>query len=299
MKLANIAGRAALIAPDGTAHDVHTLSESRFGPDLPDLFSAWEQVAKWADTLSPLSEGTVFTAADLGAPSPQPRQIVAFGLNYADHAAESGFEAPTGLPPAFPKFVSSLSGPVTTVVLPAGGKTDWEVELVVVIGSAIDGAISEDSAWDHVAGVTAGQDLSDRATQFSTPAPQFGLGKSFPGFTPTGPWIVTPDELRDRNDVALSCSLDGKQMQQGSTKNLLVPIPRLLAGLSQIISLYPGDLIFTGTPEGVGVGRDPQVFIQPGQELVTIIEGVGELRQRFVQAGSTEKPTRLVPAAAS
>ncbi|MEU6147489.1 fumarylacetoacetate hydrolase family protein [Streptomyces sp. NPDC047081] len=292
MKLANLEGRAVLIASDGTAHDIHELSGARFGPDPASLFPLWDEVSQWAAQLDELADGIVVDDAKLGPPSPLPRQIIAFGLNYADHAQESGFEAPAGLPPVFPKFVSSLSGPVTTVALPEDGRIDWEVELVVVIGRPIDGPISERDAWDHVAGVMAGQDISDRATQFSTPAPQFGLGKSFPGFAPTGPWIVTPDELPDREDVELGCTLDGTQMQTGSTKQLLVPIPRLLAGLSGIISLYPGDLVFTGTPEGVGVGREPQLFIQPGQELVTSVAGVGELRQRFVRPESGHESAR-------
>lgn len=290
MKLANLAGRASLIGIDGTAHDVHRLSAGKWGPDASALYADWDAFGAWAAEAGELAGGTVVDPALLGAPSPQPRQILAFGLNYAAHAAESGFDAPADLPPVFPKFVSSLSGPDTTVVIPAGAKMDWEVELVAIIGRAIDHPITEDEAWDYVAGVTAGQDLSDRSTQFSTPAPQFGLGKSFPGFAPTGPHLVTVDELADPNDVSLRCTLDGEVMQEGSTAKLLVSIPRLLVGLSGIVSLYPGDLVFTGTPQGVGVGRDPQVFIQPGQELITTIGGVGELRQTFVAAGTDGAP---------
>ncbi|OYN99816.1 fumarylacetoacetate hydrolase family protein [Enemella evansiae] len=295
MKIANLNGRAVLVAPDGTATDVQKASDGRFGPSAADLYPVWAEFSDWAATAQ-VGDGEQVQPEQLGAPSPAPTQIVAFGINYADHATESGFDSPVALPPVFPKFVSSLSGPVTTVALPEGGQTDWEVELVAVIGRGTEGrTISEDEAWDHVAGVTVGQDISDRASQFSTPAPQFGMGKSFPGFAPTGPWLVTVDELPNRDDLELQCTLDGQTMQKGRTSNLIYSVPQLIAGLSGVITLYPGDLVFTGTPEGVGLGRDPQVFIQPGQELVTSIEGIGELRQKFVASGEGgAKPVRTL-----
>ena len=286
MKLANLDGRAALITATGRAVDVHKASDGRFGPDPAPLYDDWSAFAEWATAVSLEEDDAVdVDPAALGAPSPGPRQIVAIGLNYTAHAAESGFDAPTGLPPVFPKFVSSLTGPVTEVVLPEGGHTDWEIELVAVIGR-VTSQVSEQDAWDHVAGVTAGQDLSERVTQLQGPAPQFGLGKSFPGFAPTGPWLVTPDELPDRDDLELRCELDGETVQQGRTSNLIVPVARLVAELSRVITLYPGDLLFTGTPDGVGLGRDPQRYVAAGQTLVSTIEGVGELRQTFVAGGA-------------
>ncbi len=297
MKLANLDGRAVLITtagPDAAeprAVDVHKASDGRFGPDPAGLFADWSAFLDWAlsaQTDDP--ENTIgFDVAELGAPSPAPRQIFAIGLNYTAHAAESGFEAPSGLPPVFPTFVSSLTGPVTEVGRPEGGNTDWEVELVAVIGRTAS-HVSEADAWDHVAGVTVGQDISERVTQLRGPAPQFGLGKSFPGFSPTGPWLVTADELPDRDDLALRCDLDGENVQLGRTSNLIVPVPRLVAELSKVVTLYPGDLIFTGTPEGVGLGRDPQRFIEAGQTLVSTIEGIGELRQTFVAASAGGEP---------
>ena len=282
MKLANLDGRAALITVDDLAVDVHKASDGRFGPDLAPIYADWEEFRAWADT-APLDDAVPFDDTALGGPSPEPRQILAIGLNYTEHAAESGFEAPEGLPPVFPKFVSSLTGPVTEVVLPEGGNTDWEVEHVAVIGRTA-WQVSEADAWDHVAGVTVGQDLSERVTQLSGPAPQFGLGKSFPGFSPTGPWLVTTDELTDRDDIGLRCELDGEVLQDGRTSQLIVSVPRLVAELSRVITLYPGDLIFTGTPAGVGVGREPQRFVAAGQTLVSSVDGVGELRQTFVAA---------------
>lgn len=293
MKLANLDGRAVLVGPNGRALDLHAASDGRFGPDPADLFAQWDEVTAWAAQADLTSADLEVDPARLGAPSPRPRQIIAFGINYSAHAAESGFDAPTSLPPVFPKFTSALTGPVTTVGLPEGGETDWEVELVAVIGRGTEGrTISADEAWDHVAGVTVGQDISDRASQFSTPAAQFGLGKSFPGFCPTGPWLVTTDELPDRDDLALSCVIDGETMQSDRTKQLIFTVPQLIAGLSGVVTLHPGDLVFTGTPEGVGLGRDPKVFLKAGQEMVSTIEGIGELRQRFVRAG--EQGTKVV-----
>lgn len=280
MRLINLRGRAALQTSETTAVDLAEASEGRFGPDPAAVYEVWADLLAWY-AHSALGEGQPFEPTDLGAPSPQPRQILALGLNYAGHAAESRFEAPTGLPPVFPKFLSSLSGPVTEVILPEGGTTDWEVELVIVIGKEGHKVAAPD-AWDHVAGLTVGQDLSERVTQLRGPAPQFGLGKSYPGFSPTGPAVVTPDELEDKDDLRLGCALDGEQLQDGRTSQLIFDVARIIEGLTEVVTLYPGDLIFTGTPEGVGMGRDPRRFIAAGQTLVSTIEGIGQLRQHFV-----------------
>jgi 2,4-didehydro-3-deoxy-L-rhamnonate hydrolase len=146
--------------------------------------------------------------------------------------------------------------------------------------------ITKEQAWHHVAGVTVGQDLSERITQSSGPSPQFSLGKSLPGFGPTGPWLVTPDELEDRDDLELGCSVNGEQMQKGRTGDLVFSVPNLISRLSQKLPLLPGDVVFTGTPAGVGLGRTPQRFLAPGDELVSYVTGIGELRQRFVAANT-------------
>jgi 2-keto-4-pentenoate hydratase/2-oxohepta-3-ene-1,7-dioic acid hydratase in catechol pathway len=285
MKLANVEGRAVLVTDDTHGVDVETASGGKFGPELPGIFEEWKSFRAWADSLTDTSTGEVaFTRDQLGAPSPAPTQIVAIGLNYHAHAAESGFTAPTSIPPVFTKFRSSLSGPDTEVELPEGGNTDWEVELVVVIGAHAK-AVDETEAWDYVAGLAVGQDLSERVAQMQGPAPQFSLGKSFPGFAPVGPWLVTPDEVPDRDDLEIGCSLDGEIVQSGRTSALIYPVARLIAELSRTIELYPGDLLFTGTPAGVGVGRSPQRFIRAGEHLKTWIQGIGELNQTFVPAG--------------
>jgi 2-keto-4-pentenoate hydratase/2-oxohepta-3-ene-1,7-dioic acid hydratase in catechol pathway len=271
-----------LLTADDTGIDVETASGGKFGPGLASVYEDWDGFRAWAEQ-PPAEPDVVFTRAQLGSPSPAPRQIVAIGLNYDAHAAESGFAAPDGLPPTFTKFVSSLTGPDAEVVLPADGNVDWEVELVAVIGRTAT-RIAESDAWDHVAGVTIGQDLSERVAQLAGPAPQFSLGKSFPNFAPVGPWLVTPDELADRDDLALGCAVDGETMQDGRTGQLIFPVARLISALSRTITLYPGDLLFTGTPAGVGMGRTPQRFLRAGEHLVSRIEGIGEMHQTFVTA---------------
>ena len=285
MRLANHAERAAVIIGDGggeRAIDVATASKGRFGPGLPIIYEHWDEFVAWAalDTALKVGDGDPVERTLLGAPSPHPRQVFAVGLNYDAHAAESGFDAPTDLPPVFVKYVSSFSGPDTTVIIPTGGNVDWEVELVAVIGRETS-RVAEASAWSSVAGLTVGQDISERASQLRGPAAQFGLGKSFPGFSPQGPWLVTLDQFNDVDDLELGCSLDGEEVQKGRTRELIFSVSKLISALSHNVTLYPGDVLFTGTPAGVGIGREPQRFIQPGQRLDSWIEGIGELHQVF------------------
>jgi 2-keto-4-pentenoate hydratase/2-oxohepta-3-ene-1,7-dioic acid hydratase in catechol pathway len=277
MRIANLSGRLVLIA-GGEAVDVERASEGLFGSSPQAIYDRWADFREWAATVT--TPGSGFDVRELGAPAPMPRQLLAAGLNYRDHAAESGFSVPEGLPPIFTKFASSITGPVTTVRLPDNGHTDWEIELVVVVGTAMSD-VAEQDAWDHVAGLTIGQDLSERILQLAGPAPQFSLGKSLPGFTPMGPWLVTPDEFGNPDDLELRCLLNGEQMQRGRTSELIFSVPVLLSRLSARLPLYPGDVIFTGTPAGVGLGRQPQRWIAVGDELVSTIEGIGELHQRF------------------
>lgn len=285
MRLANVDGRAVLLTGDGHGVDVAVASDGKYGPGLPSVYADWDGFRAWAEDSAEGAAATdtpvVFTRDQLGSPSPDPRQIVAVGLNYSAHARESGFAEPDDLPPVFTKFVSSMTGPDTTVVLPSGGRTDWEVELVLVIGRTAH-RVAAGSAWDHVAGLSIGQDISERVSQLAGPAPQFSLAKSFPGFTPVGPWLVTPEEVTNRDDLALGCAVDGETVQESRTKDLIFPVPQLISGLSRALTLYPGDVIFTGTPAGVGVGRDPQRFLSAGAKLHSWIEGIGDLYQTFV-----------------
>ncbi|MYM20578.1 fumarylacetoacetate hydrolase [Brevibacterium sp. 5221] len=285
MQIGNRSGRLVLIEGD-RALDVERASDGAFGPDPQDAYERWEAFRQWAEGQD-ASAGEPFDVAELGAPVPRPRQIMAIGLNYADHAAESGFDLPEN-PVVFAKFASSLTGARADVAV-TGDQVDWEVELVAVIGTG-GRNIPEAQAWDHVAGLTVGQDISDREVQFWGNPPQFSLGKSQEGFAPVGPAVVTLDEVdaaADRSDLALSCTVthpDGtsEELQSGRTSSLIFTVPDLIARLSKIVELYPGDLIFTGTPDGVGIGRDPQVFLQAGDVLRTQIEGLGEIEQTFV-----------------
>lgn len=280
MRFANHDGRATIVLNDTTGIDVESASNGKFGPDLASIYGLWDLFVDWAATVDPTGNGVTLDRSRLGSPSPEPRQIFAIGLNYRDHAAESGFDLPDQLPPVFTKFRSSLTGPDTTVALPDGGHTDWEVELVVVIGRETTG-VDTTEAWGSVAGLAVGQDLSERISQLQGPAPQFSFGKSYAGFAPVGPWLVTPDELSDPDNLELGCAIDGEVVQHGRTSDLIFGVPELISTLSHGVTLYPGDLIFTGTPSGVGLGREPQRFLRPGEELRSWVEGIGEIRQVF------------------
>jgi 2-keto-4-pentenoate hydratase/2-oxohepta-3-ene-1,7-dioic acid hydratase in catechol pathway len=275
MKLANHRGRAVLVLDD-TVADVETASGGRFGPDPTRVYDDWpafvEFAAQVTDATAPLIE------AELCCPVPSPRQVFAIGLNYRSHAEESGMAVPS-VPATFTKFPASLAGPFDDIEI-VGGTIDWEVELVAVIGTRAD-RVDEADAWSYVAGLTIGQDISDRTLQFAAGA-QFSLGKSRRGYGPMGPWLVTLDEVPDPDDLALGCSVDGETVQDARTSDLIFGVPRLLAELSAVLPLLPGDVLFTGTPAGVGATRQPPRFLQPSAVLETWIEGIGTIRNRCV-----------------
>jgi 2-keto-4-pentenoate hydratase/2-oxohepta-3-ene-1,7-dioic acid hydratase in catechol pathway len=275
VKIANCNGRGVLLLGDEVA-DVEKASGGAFGPDPMAPYRDWAAFAEFA---AGVTAGTApLVGADLGCPVPAPRQVFAIGLNYRSHAEESGMAVPD-VPATFTKFPACLAGPHDDVEV-CGATTDWEVELVAVIGAAAD-RVAADDGWSHVAGLTVGQDISDRALQFAAGA-QFSLGKSRRGFGPMGPCVVTPDELADPDDLALGCSVDGETVQDARTSDLIFGVPRLVAELSAVLPLLPGDVIFTGTPAGVGFTRQPARALQPGQLLESWIEGIGRLRNRCV-----------------
>jgi 2-keto-4-pentenoate hydratase/2-oxohepta-3-ene-1,7-dioic acid hydratase in catechol pathway len=240
-------------------------------------FNRWAQFTDWA-AATPTGAGKPLDLTRLGPPVPRPRQVFALALNYPRHAAEARLDAPAD-PLVFTKFPACLTGPYATVALPSE-HVDWEVELVVAIGRG-GHQIPAAKAWSHVAGLTVGQDLSERRVQLAGPRPQFSLGKSFPGFGPTGPVLVTPDELADPDDLELSCAIEDTFLQHARSSEMIFPVPELIARISATCPLLPGDLIFTGTPAGVGHGRRPPRYLQPGDTLVSRIEGIGEMRTRF------------------
>lgn len=275
MKLANHDGRLCLVVEDGLL-DVHDASDGRFPSEPAAVYGSWDELVAWA----PMATGPTrpVNPALLGPPSPAPRQVFAIGLNYQSHAAESG-QPPPEFPPTFTKFPTCLTGADAVVALPSDF-VDWEVELVAVIGRTAH-EVAEGAAWSHVAGLAVGQDLSERLVQLRPPVPQFSLGKSFPGFGPVGPWLVTPDEVDDPDDLALECSLNDETMQKARTSDLIFSVPELVARLSSITPLLPGDMVFTGTPSGVGGTRTPPRFLTPDDVLVSSIEGIGTIRTRF------------------
>jgi len=278
VKLANLLGRAVVISGEGVGLDVERASAGRFSSDVMELFERWPEFAEWASGRESQADEPIDLNA-LWAPVPRPRQVFALALNYGDHAEEAGHKRPSDLC-VFTKFPTAITGPRATVSLPSPA-VDWEVELVVVIGR-IAWEVAYEAAWSHVAGITVGQDLSDRKLQLAGARPQFSLGKSHRGFAPLGPWLVTVDEVPDPEDLELGCELDGEVVQRARTSEMIWSVGDIIAELSRICPLLPGDLIFTGTPAGVGMARQPARFIGPGAVLRSWVEGVGELENRFV-----------------
>ncbi|MEU7423788.1 fumarylacetoacetate hydrolase family protein [Streptomyces sp. NPDC040750] len=283
MRTATLDSRLVLVFPDG-AVDVEKASNGLFSSDSQAVFDRWAEFRDWTQSAAATGhERITVEERKLGAPAPRPRQVFGVGLNYADHVSESGAPVPER-PAVFTKYPTSLTGPYDTIALPSA-LVDWEVELVAVIGrEAYQVAVSD--AWQYVAGLTLGQDLSERAIQLQGPVPQFSLGKSFPGFSPTGPVLVTPDEFDNPDDLALGCAIDGETMQDSRTSQMIFSVSQQIAWISSICPLLPGDVIFTGTPAGVGGARDPRRFLAPGEELRSWIDGIGELRNPLIAAPS-------------
>jgi 2-keto-4-pentenoate hydratase/2-oxohepta-3-ene-1,7-dioic acid hydratase in catechol pathway len=259
--------------------DVNQASEGRFPADAKCALERWEELRAWAGQAD-WSAARPLADAALGPPVPLPRQVFAVALNYRPHAAEAGFSPPSE-PLIFTKFPSCVTGPYGTIALP-DGHVDWEIELVAVVGTG-GRDIARAKAWGAIAGVTIGQDLSERKLQLTGTPPQFSLAKSFAGFGPTGPVAVTTDELADRDDIGFECWLNNERVQRGRTSEMIFPVDDLVARLSRVCRLLPGDLIFTGTPAGVGNRRNPPRYLAEGDVLVSRFEGIGEIRQSFAR----------------
>jgi 2,4-diketo-3-deoxy-L-fuconate hydrolase len=281
VRFAVLNDRAVVLDADGLV-DVNEASQGRFGPDPMTCYDQWSSFLAWAaDTSSAIHrappEGPAY-----GPPSPCPRQVFGVGVNYADHAAEAGMAVP-GDPLIFAKFASSVAGQASPLLITVP-TVDWEVELVAVIGSRAQDVTGQD-AWSVVAGLTIGQDISDRQLQLAGATPQFSLGKSRPGYGPIGPWLVTPDEFEDPDDLGISCTLNGEIVQAARTSSLIHNVPSIVSYLSSVVVLLPGDVIFTGTPAGVGFTRTPPRFLAGGDVLVSSIQGIGELRTEAAEPG--------------
>lgn len=271
MKIANYDGRASLIVDDGVI-DIQQASNGAYGPDVQGLYEDFAAFVAAAGTFD-LTKSVALDRTKLGSPVPKPAQVFAIGLNYFGHAEEAGLPVPA-FPATFTKFPSSLSGPFDPV--PRTGETvDFEVELVVVLGkSARNVALSE--AWDVVAGVAVGQDFSERTLQFAAGG-QFSLGKSFEGFGPIGPWLVTLDEVTNKDALQLRCFINDDLVQDALTTDMVFSVSQLIVELSKVTTLWPGDVIFTGTPAGVGITAKPPRFLAVGDIVRSEIVGIGTI----------------------
>jgi 2,4-diketo-3-deoxy-L-fuconate hydrolase len=278
LRLACLDARAVLLDANDRAIDLTEASGGRFSPDPLDALARWDELrAATPDLLA--AAGETISLDRLGPPVPRPPKIFAIGLNYRDHAAEAGLDAPT-TPMVFTKFANSLTGPDATVEL-SPGADDWEVELVAVIGRG-GRHITEADALDHVAGYCVGQDVSDRIAQWSDNPAQFSMGKSYDGFGPIGPAIVDAAAVGDPQALGLWCERNGERVQDGTTADMIFGVAPLVSYLSSFCTLSPGDLIFTGTPAGVGASRQPAQFLTDGDVLVSGIDRLSTITTRFV-----------------
>ncbi|CAN5353175.1 fumarylacetoacetate hydrolase family protein [soil metagenome] len=277
MRIANINDRLVLVI-DNTAIDVEHASAGRFGSNPQAVYAHWDDFVEWAETVG-AGNSASFDPTEAGPPVPRPPQVFAIGLNYRDHAAEADLELPTE-PIVFAKFPSSITGPHADVHIPTA-MIDFEVELVAVIAHRLHHA-DRDTAIAGIAGYTVGQDFSDRELQWSGQTPQFSLGKSLPGFSPIGPVVVTPDELEGAVSLTITCDVSGDLLQNGNTRNLIFDVPELIVRLTRTVVLQPGDLIFTGTPAGVGAVRKPPRFLLDGDVVTSEIAGIGRMRHRMM-----------------
>jgi 2,4-diketo-3-deoxy-L-fuconate hydrolase len=253
---------------------------SAFGQDYNEAFFAengLERLAQFAEmnTIAELPAGI-----RLGSPVARPSKIVCIGLNYADHARETGATPPPE-PVIFLKSTTALSGPGDDIIIPRNSKkTDWEVELAVVIKKKAS-YITESEALDFVAGYCLHNDVSEREFQLERSG-TWDKGKGCDSFAPIGPWMTTPDEMGDINRLRLWLTVNGRTMQDGTTANLIFNIPFLISYTSQFMTLLPGDIISTGTPAGVGMGMKPSQYLQPGDVIELGIDGLGQARQKVV-----------------
>jgi 2-keto-4-pentenoate hydratase/2-oxohepta-3-ene-1,7-dioic acid hydratase in catechol pathway len=278
MRLANLAGRSTIVTDDGLI-DVATSSNGAFSASVDKCVGQLDKLRVWFNAAQPAPGDTtppeaLYGDARLGPVVTVPQQIFAVGLNYRHHAEEMGLDLPTQ-PMIFTKFVSSLCGPNDEVPIPSA-TTDFEAELVVVVGARARN-LTVDDALSAVAGYCVGQDFSERTLQMRGPAAQFSLGKSFRNFSPVGPWLTTTDEVAFPNSLAITCSVSGTEYQNSTTSDMVFSVAEVVSYLSSVVELRPGDLIFTGSPHGVGQGHTPPVFLKLGDRVVTEIEKLGRI----------------------
>lgn len=275
MRFVNADGAAGLLV-DGQVYDLRELSGGRL-PTAPMevVVAHWDEVVHLHE-LGAFGGGRPVESVTLGPPVPKPRSIYAIGMNYRAHAREIGLEVGP-IPPVFTKFPSSMAGCHDDIVLPHGeGTTDWEAELAFVVGEG-GRYIGSHEALPSLRGYTVAQDVSERFVQQAAGS-QFSLGKSFDTFCPMGPALVTLDELEDPLDLRIRCRVNGEVVQDSTTADMIIDVPHLVELLSSVMTLSAGDVCLTGTPAGVGVGRNPPRFLRPGDVVETEIDGLGAMR---------------------
>ena len=274
-------GKAGEERPGVLLADGRRIDASAFGQDYDEAFFAGDGLARLAQWVSRDGASAPVVGDDvrLGPPIARPSKIICVGLNYRDHAKESGMAVPAE-PVIFFKSTSAIVGPNDDVVIPKGStKTDWEVELAIVIGARAS-YVSEADAMSHVAGYVLHNDYSERVFQLERGG-QWVKGKSCDTFAPLGPFLATPDELGDVHQLKLWLTVNGVTKQNGSTSDLVFGVPTLVSYISQFMSLLPGDVISTGTPAGVAMGHSPVKFLQDGDVVELGIDGLGSSRQRL------------------
>ena len=288
MKLATIRSKnsSTIALVDTTSSQIRYLDLRAANSTLPRTLKETFTLPEWETSISSAGEKALaqglYLEGTLTAPVPQPEKVICIGLNYRDHAAESGADIPTE-PVCFNKFPSAILAPEKPIVLPkVASKVDYEAELVIVIGKP-GKHISAESARDHIAGYMNGHDVSARDWQIGRPGGQWLMGKTPDTFAPIGPWIVTKDEIPDPHSLQVTFRLNGEVMQQSSTAEFIFPVEHLISHISQLVTLSAGDLIFTGTPPGVGFARKPPRFLREGDICEVEIEGLGILKNPVLE----------------
>ena len=284
-KLGNIDGRSALVR-NNDYYDLETISDGEVSSIGIEAIQSEDLLSDLYSKLDSFEATGNIDDVTLGAPITSSINCFAVGLNYRNHAEESGMEIPA-FPMIFTKHTSCIVGPFDNVEM-RSDIVDYEAEMVVVIGKG-GKDISKDDAWSHVAGITVGQDISDRSVQFHATPPQFNLGKSFDTFGPIGPILVSHDEVDDKESLKLTCSVNDELRQDDNTNDLIFDVPYLISYISEFITLNTGDLIFTGTPAGVGATQGK--LLKDGDMLSTSIEGIGTINNKMVRISDHSNST--------
>ena len=276
-KLANVNGKSSLISGE-SYYDINTISQGKISSDPSKVLDSLNDLHELSSKIDNFEATGLVENSLLAAPITNSRNCFAVGLNYKAHAEESGMEIPP-FPMVFTKHTSCIVGPFNEIQM-RSDIVDYEAELVVVIGKEGKN-ISKENAWDHIAGLTVGQDISDRAVQFHSTPPQFNLGKSFDTFGPIGPFLVSPDLVANKNAVHLECYINDELRQESSTDDLIFTVPDIISYISEFLTLNTGDLIFTGTPSGVGATQGK--LLKHGDIVTTSIKEIGTIKNKCVR----------------